>query len=288
MCNKHGQQNPWRTIKTLRKVERNFSGFHYTYERVKSQNCLNLVESQYWLNDESVVHIAEPMVIRANEAGDIEWRHKTDESILEENSDVDYETKLGLFHSSNYGEFGGELILPSGDSIGGNFVRVFDYKEKVYAIDSLRHMSLGHFKLYEFSTSTKYSCLYDVGDYLSLRRSESLKFQAIYFTDDAMYILLDGDVGISPYDCDDSTPVWISRLLFVQNGKVEECLEIKERFFAIENIIVQESILYIAADKILAIVNIENGEKSFYTFVKNKAENNLYYGENKISSYFGL
>ena len=46
--------------------------------------------------------------------------------------------------------------------VGGNFRDVFDYKDKVYAVDSLEHMTMGNTTLYEVSQDGSMNVIYDV------------------------------------------------------------------------------------------------------------------------------
>lgn len=59
-----------------------------------------------------------------------------------------YQTALGTFVTNNQGEFGGELTLPNGEIMQGNFCEIIECGNHVYAIDSCGHMGMGYFSLY--------------------------------------------------------------------------------------------------------------------------------------------
>ena len=270
--NSKPKAHAWQQMKRLRKVEQNFSGWSYSYDWAKNYNLLENRIGESWGNIHTV-YTPEPIEIRQNASGDIECR-------IVDCQDceyvTDFDTKFGRFHSDNNGEFGGELILPSGNIIGGNFSLVFDFDNKVYAIDSMRHMCLGHFKLYEFFDSDSQHCIYDVGGF-GRHSKESLDFQGIFIEKNELYILIGGEILLNGKDAKKygDTYKCLSRLLMVTNGKVKECLEIEEAFDSVQNIIIANNHLHVAADKLLAVIDIVNGDKEYYTFIGEEAEHNL-------------
>ena len=260
------KDNIWRPISALRKIEENLSGKYYSYEWVKSSGFIDHIDAESWGGKIHTAHVVEPIKIRLGEGNIIEYRKvETDD----ESQGCVFETKFGRFHSENRGEFGGKLRLPSGDCIGGNFDWVFDYNDNVYAIDSICHMGIGHFKFYEFHNSNTYRCIYDVGIW-GERNNERFTFRSMYASPEGIYILLDGEVIVS-----DGSHKFISRLLFFSNGTVEECIDFEEIFTVVTSIIVLDSALYIAADKVLAVIDIKSGAMQFYTFIKKSAENDI-------------
>lgn len=262
----------WQNILNLRKTRCNYSGWSYTYEWAKANKFVKPWRSESWIGGHNI-SIPEPIEIRLNEDKSIDYR-KIKPGY--EKTRHNYRTKFGKFYSNDMGEFGGELITPSGVSLSGNFCQIFDYDGKVYAIDSVNHMGLGHFKLYKFSDATHYRCLYKVGGWGNKRSNESLDLGAFYLATKGIYILINGNILIKD---DDTGEILnhrsISRLLFVSGNTVKEYLEIGEIFSDVQNIIVQDNILYVAADKILAIVDITNGKANFYTFLSKGAVHNL-------------
>ena len=265
------KQSKWLSINNLRNVERNYSGWSYTYDFAKQRNLLSSQKSRSY-GDTPAVWTPETIEIRNTSEG-IEYRIKKISNNYENNK---FKTKFGIFYTKNMGEFGGELILPLGDSLYGNFIQVFDFADKVYAIDSLRHMFIGHFKLYEFNDNSHYSCLYEVGDIFGERNDELLDFNGIYITSDNIYILISGEIhSNNATHFKERKYQNISRLLQVTNNKVEEIMEIEDTFSSVQNIIVTDEILYVAADKILAVLNIKNKDVKYYSFIDKKAELNL-------------
>lgn len=261
---------PWLPVSKLRKIDINISGEAYTYDWAKNHNLLEKKCGEAWVKLHTVF-ILEPIEIRMNKDGNIEYR-TTEE--YNKNHRSDFHTDFGMFHSDDRGEFGGELILPVGGRLGGNFIDVFDFQNKVYAIDSICHMMMGNFSLYEFNDGSNYRCLYEVGGF-GERHNESLSFEAYCITPKGIYILLSGEVTNESEKDIAYKDKWISRLLLVSNGTVEEVIEIKESFANVQNIIVSGDILYIAANKMLAIINVLNGDAQYYTFINKRAENNL-------------
>ena len=260
----------WLPICKLRKIDVNLSGEYYTYEWAESHNLIEKTCGEAW-GKIHTVFILEPIEIRMTQDGNIEYR------IIEEcrvNHRSNYNTDFGVFHSDDRGEFGGTLILPFGGRVNGNFSEVFDFRNKVYAIDSLCHMGMGHFKLYEFNDANNYRCLYEVGGFEN-RYNEHLSYEAYCITSKGIYFLLSGVVTVESAKDTAHKHKLVSRLLHVSAGTVEEVIEIEESFEGVQNIIVSGDILYIAANKILAIINVLDGDIQYYTFINKSAENNL-------------
>ena len=261
----------WKPIKSLRKVGQNYSGWSYTYDWAKANGLFERATGQsFWKLH--TVYVPEPLEIKMSNDG-IYYRLA---EFPNGECPSSFNTVFGVFHNDNQGEFGGTLVSPSGLSVEGNFTLVFDFDDKVYAIDSLHHMGLRHFKLHEFKDASHYRCLYDVGGWGS-RYNESLDFQGLFIASEGMYILIGGDILSDETNTDNDMHNYkeTSKLLFVSNGKINECLEVGETFEEVKNIIVLNHYLYVASDKILTVIDMGSGESQYYTFIGKKAVRNL-------------
>lgn len=86
------------------------------------------------------------------------------------------------------GEFGGALETPGGE-IDGNFCDVFEFGDRVYAVDSLSHLGLASTTIYSFDRDCKHHKIFS---------AENLDFKARYATGERAYILLSDRVGENP------------------------------------------------------------------------------------------
>ena len=262
-------ENKWNPISALREVERNYSGWAYSYKYARVHELLTPWRNEYDMADGGrMVYIPEPIALRLGN-NDVEWRVDP----IREVSLPDFKTQFGVFHSVNRGEFGGKLETPSGLVASGNFDYVFDFGDNVYAIDSLRHMGTYHFGLYEFSSADKCELLYSVGGLFD-PKDESLSYCAHCFTDDCLYILISGDSEILNSDGGRKYK-WLTRLLRVCNGVVEKVMDIDGAFDDVRSIIVKDDVLYIGADKIVDIVDIKSGHERFLSLLSESAETDL-------------
>ncbi|QCX52240.1 hypothetical protein [Elizabethkingia sp. JS20170427COW] len=77
--------------------------------------------------------------------------------------------KNGKLIGKNHGEWGGELIFESTDNEiikikSGNIVKIFEFKNKIYFIEGLAHLSISKGTLYELKDNFDYIKLFDFDD----------------------------------------------------------------------------------------------------------------------------
>ena len=89
----------------------------------------------------SRVWVPEPVEIMVDDTGNFLCRFNPD--LYNEKQTEVFNTSFGSFVSHNQGEFGGDLVLPNGKNISGNFCAVVECGGVVYAIDSNNHLCMG-------------------------------------------------------------------------------------------------------------------------------------------------
>ncbi len=182
----------------------------------------------------------------------------------------EFTTQFGVFKNNNQGEFGGHLISSSGTRISGNFINVFDYKDMVYAIDSLNHMGIAHFNLLVFKSSDEYQTIYHTKDFME--DFENFKFSAMYIDGQEMYIIISGDIssyGKEKY-CKDCT-----KILKVNESVVDEVAVVDESFSFINSLVIIGDYAYVSMDKLVAQIALSSGKVDYYTCLSEQAEENL-------------
>jgi len=96
-----------------------------------------------------------------------------------------FETKFGLMITVNHGEWYGQAynITEFGaEQVGiGNFIHVFEYKDKVYALDTLSHLSRNSSRLHEIR---KYA---DKFEDIIVFESDDLTFGGYFIEDNYLY-----------------------------------------------------------------------------------------------------
>ena len=96
-----------------------------------------------------------------------------------------FETSFGLMVSSNRGEWGGQLynITEYGaeEAGSGNFVGIFEYKDKLYALDTLSHLSMNTCRLHEIKKHEN-----EFED-ITIFESDDLTFGGYYLEDNYLY-----------------------------------------------------------------------------------------------------
>ena len=117
----------WKSIESLRKADRDYSGMHYSMSYGKKHKNRKDMYAQYGTKS---VAIEESVHIKRDNDGSIVYEVRGREHL--EEGTGHYNTQFGVFRSVDNGEFGGVLITPSGEKIAGNFKYVFDIQDKVY------------------------------------------------------------------------------------------------------------------------------------------------------------
>lgn len=261
--------NGWKSISELRKVDTNYSGMHYSYEYAKETGLLQYRYCEVsgavhsvgvWEEIEICLDSDNGILYRACERGHRDYCSKEK-----------FDTQFGVFHNDNRGEFGGSMLTPAGVCIGGNFREVVNHKRKVYAIDSMNHLGLAHFRLLEFSDAKRYKEIYSTVDgYLDFLNRDCLQYGALFNTEDALYFVISGFVVTK-----NEKYVGHTKLLKVQNSKVEEIFVVNEEFCWIHSLVVFNNIAYVSMDKMVVSIDLETGILGYYTNLSELAELDL-------------
>lgn len=141
--------------KTVNLCGKMYSGnyFYSLYEKddknVRAKSCFN--------NQIIALFSQEYIEVIQSESGELTWRAV--EQLPVQESEFDFQSSLGLFRSIDRGEFGGRLITPK-TTMHGNFRNLFEFNNKVYAIDSLNHLGVGHTRIYEFDKDVNTNMLF--------------------------------------------------------------------------------------------------------------------------------
>ena len=153
------------------------------------------------------------------------------------------------------GEFGGALETPGGE-IDGNFCDVFEFGDRVYAVDSLSHLGLVSTTIYSFDRDCKHHKIFS---------AENLDFKARYATGERAYILLSDRVGENPK----SVLLEIS-----ENGDM-----LKTEFDCdsplVFNMLVSDGKMFLGADKAVVVFDLQTKEINAYTPLSVEAEKHI-------------
>lgn len=252
----------WKPLSDMRVTTNNISGWNYSNEyAVKHKKYVG----------------CETIAIRFDQKGEVECCAL---DIRKEGIEqpATYQTALGTFVTNNQGEFGGELTLPNGEIMQGNFCEIIECGNHVYAIDSCEHMGRGHFSLYSFSNNEKKEYVYSSNTrdiFQSIMNDEkelydNLVYGAHCVCNGELYVVIN---GYKLYDKGCVKEYWgCSRLLVVSDGSVKQVIEFEENFSRINELIVRNSKAYITMDKLLAVIDIKNENYKLYTILSESDE----------------
>ena len=243
-------KNQWQKLDELRRTDPHICGGYYTKNFLKTYRPDFYAEG-YDFFPESV-RVAE-------KDGEIVCR-LSEPAIPDEDAPIDsgecmLETSLGTFVSRDYGEFGGVLETPGGE-INGNFCDIFEAGGKIYAVDSLSHLSLASTTIYSFDRDCKHHKIFS---------DENLGFKARYVIDERAYILLSDRVGESPQ----SVLLEIS-----ENGEMLKT-ELDCDFPLVFNMLVSDGKMFLGADKAVVVVDLQTKEINAYTPLSVEAEKHM-------------
>ena len=147
------------------------------------------------------------------------------------------------------------------------------FQDKVYAVDSLEHMTMGNTTLYEISQDGSMNVIYDVGYSFWMEENdveEEMGYR-IKYAGEALYIMIAGAVVHKV----DHKLRFESRILKIEGSEIKEVYVIPEIYEEVSDLIVYNDTAYIAADKMLSVVDLQTMESKYYTFLSSKALHNL-------------
>lgn len=234
------------------------------YDSLYEEENENVRAKSYKNNHVIALFRQEYIEIMQSENGDLMW--KAVEKLPEHEYEFDFQSSLGLFHSKNRGEFGGTLITPK-ETLRGNFCNLFEFHGKVYAIDSLSHMGIGHTRIFEFDKELKPELLYETG------RKDLLSLSSFTLEDDRIIILISGgELGTSGTfsDCQQC-----SYLFEITKDGFRIVAKFDIEFHYVYNMLLKDNTLILGMDKVVAFADIITKEISFYTPLSIEAEEDI-------------
>lgn len=254
----------WKSIKELREIDISLANCSYPMEYLDKKGLLNEDDYYYWNHYNLRIPYKKDFLEIKEENNEVVWRRMN--TWQKEERLKEYKTGLGLFTSNDRGEFGGELITPYAQ-LDGNFVEIFDFQGKVYAIDSLSHLMSLHFALYEFDESGEHRVLYSVGRWEDRSTEQkvhiNLAYEAKCVKKDKLYILISGSI-ISREE-EERCYSGESRLLEIDNSQITNMYCFHECFEIITGLIVKNDKVYIGQDKMLTIIDLTDNSITRYT-----------------------
>ena len=243
-------------IKELRHIDSELCGQYYSSEyATQHKNGL-----KFYIHNctYDAVWIPEIINIVSDKDGNILYDTETYLSYYPERDNV-FHTAKGDFISNDRGEFGGTLTLPSGRKIEGNFIEVFESRNKIYAVDSLSHMSVGHTDIYKSDTYR----------YKRIFHNCELSFKASFFTENDAYLLISGTEKTE----DKLVPK--SELICISGNKLSVISFPEKNYQTARSMIIKDRKMILGMDKTVAIVDIESGNENYYTPLSEEDEKAL-------------
>ncbi len=238
----------------------------YSYDYAKEHK--NWIDCYYYTGgSDPVAGIEEGIHLKREINGTILYqvrgRNRSDESIR------DFETQFGTFHSEDRGEFGGELITPTGKTVQGNYRYVFDLKDKVYAVSTMAHLVTANTAIECFDNASDCRCIYATKDMFSrilavelgVEESgeeiyEDLCCDALDIKNDEAYAVLCGCLNWP-----DHSYIWVCRILRIKDGEVETIKEYCGKApFKVNSVIVEDGMAYIGCDKTLCCFDLSKDD----------------------------
>ncbi len=236
----------FRNIKELRHIGSALCGKCYSGEyAAQHKNDFEIHISDHTCH---AVWLPEIISIVSDKDGNILYDTEAYMSYYPERNKVFHTTK-GDFISADRGEFGGTLTLPSGRKIEGNFIEVFEFCNKIYAVDSLSHMSAGHTDIYE---NDDYS-------YKRVFRNSELSYNASFFTENSAYLLISGT------EKTENSFVPKAELICIFKNNLSVIVFPEKDYQTARSMIIKDGKMILGMDKTIAIVDIESGKESYYT-----------------------
>lgn len=254
-------------LSDLRQVSVDLCGRMYSkkfVDELKSQGKIKEKESFFRNNTMIALFIQEYIEIKENENGDIMWNAV--DKIPSREYEFDFQSSFGLFRSVNRGEFGGSLITPK-VTLCGNFCKIFEFNGKVYAIDSLSHMSSRHIHIVEFDNAGNYEFKFKTNFH------ESFALSALTIEKECIYILVNGTKRSESEKFQDRKPC--SYLFAITEEGFCELAKFDYNFICVYNMLLKQNKMILGMDKIVAVADIETKEITAYSPITVDAEEDI-------------
>lgn len=234
------------------------------YNRLYENDAQNVSAQSYKNNQVIALFRQEYIEVMQSESGELIW--KAVEQLPVHEYEFDFQSSLGLFLSRDRGEFGGMLITPK-STLRGNFRNLFEFNDKVYAIDSLNHMGIGHTRIYEFDKELNANTLFET------EQREMLALSSLKIGESRILILISGAVLGNKGTFDGSTPC--SYLFEISKDGLKKSAIFDFDFHYVYNILLIGKKLIVGMDKVVAFGDIETKEICFFTPLITDAENDI-------------
>lgn len=274
----------WRDITELRKTDRDYSGFQYSFEYITN----NKHEENIYCGTGSVdakwskAAVAEQIELKRSNDGSIKYRVIGRDP--EKSSVRKFSTQYGVFHSTDNGEFGGSIKLPNGEEISGNFKYVFDVGGKVYAISSLAHMMSASTCIYQINKGLEHTITYKTVDAMTAlmyavaneyKPVENIHCEAVDIKENEAYVILTGYVEKT--DELGKRSYWDEeRILHITEDGVKEISRFTGKCpILVKSLIVEESYIYVSCDKMVLHIDRSSNEITYLTCITKEDEEEL-------------
>lgn len=234
------------------------------YNRLYENDEKNVRAKSYENNKSIAVFRPEYIEVIESESGELIW--KAVEQLPVHKAEFNFNSSLGLFQSCNRGEFGGILITPK-NNIPGNFSNLFEFNNKVYAIDSLNHMGIGHTCIYEFKKELNAKMLFKT------EFKESISLSSLKIEENRVLILVSGFIRGDRGTFDGISPC--SYLFEISRDGFKKIAVFDFSFHYAYNMLLIDKELIVGMDKVIAFCNIETKEMRFLTPLTIEAENDI-------------
>ncbi len=234
------------------------------YDSLHEKDDKNVIARSYKNNQVMALFRQEFIKVMKSELGDLSW--EAIEQKPTRKYEFDFQSSLGLFRSEDRGEFGGILNTPK-STLHGNFGNLFEFNNKVYAIDSLNHMGIGHTCIYEFDKSLNANILFET------ESSELLALSSLKIEESRILILISGAILGDKGTFSDSSPC--SYLFEISKEGFKKIAIFDFDFHYVYNMLLIDKELIVGMDKVVAFGNIETKEISFFTPLTVEAENDI-------------
>lgn len=240
------------------------------YDSLYEKDDKNVRAQSYKNNHVIALFRTEYIEVIESESGELTW--KAVEQLPVHEYEFDFKSSLGLFQSTNRGEFGGTLITPK-STLRGNFSHLFEFNGKVYAIDSLNHMGIGHTCIYEFDKELNVKTLFKT------ERRETISLSSLKIEENRILILVSGAILGDKGTFDGSS--LCSYLFEISRDGFKKIAVFDFSFSYVHNILLIDNELIVGMDKVIAFVNIETKEIRFLTPLTIEAENDIIKANNR-------
>lgn len=263
------RQETWTPLSKLRKAPLSFSGGFYSPEFVekhglKKEGCMECGD-----RDAVLLWIPEFLEIALREDGEI-WCRLCPNGPGCRKEEEAFQTSKGTFLSYNNGEFGGKLLTPKRKAVRGNFVKVFEFGGRIYAVDSLTHFVTANTAIYMFSDTLEPVLLYGE-EWPHPCSRDSVAFRGLHIRKDAAFLLVSGRHREHWYDASKDAED-VSYLFEIAGGWFLLKETLPYFFHSGNELLISNGHLYLGMDKVVADVDLQTKTIHAYTPLPEEAE----------------